>query len=156
MQRATVLVDRQELTKFRRRARTAYPRETFAFMVGERVGGQFRVSYFDYPKAMRTTLGVDVNSAEIVAVEQRAKREGLSLLGGIHTHPDSREASPSEHDYRDAAKYNEVVQGICAVWKENGRLFTKVRFYCGFPLAEVEFEERRYSRRHRRWLEVNP
>lgn len=154
--KATVLVDHGELARFRRHARQCFPREAFAFLVGERVNQQFRVAYLDYPQAKGQDTGIDIPPGDLQAAEARARREGYRILGGIHTHPDVHDASPSEHDYQDAQKYGEEVQGICAVWRDqhSWRFITKIRFYVGFPLAEIEVKERTYSRRHRRWLPV--
>lgn len=84
---------------------------------------------------MANETGLDYSHAEgfYKQVKRAAERNGLQVLGTIHTHPYQEagyDAAMSECDHDDGHSWGEVISGICAIEKKaNGRRQTKIRFW---------------------------
>lgn len=132
-----VLVSKSELNKFRQRVIKSYPKERIELLWGKMIGlDTFHIYVFDQVihEATRKRCKTDEDDHECSLDE--AAHMGLVVLGTIHSHPDiHNDAAPSESDFDDALEQNEVISGICPVWKgKDGKMHTKVRFWgplCG-------------------------
>jgi proteasome lid subunit RPN8/RPN11 len=141
-----VVIPREALNSFRRKALKQFPLEMFAYLVGYvyQPGGlvkEIRVSRFIYPPQTATKGSVSVQSTE-VEFQGREK-----LLGSIHSHPWEVEepnlmdhACPSAWDIQSAAESGELVYCIYNIAEkgEGGRRSTHLGVFLGTPNVAVE------------------
>lgn len=139
---------KKALARFKSAARNAYPKETLAYLIGEKLGDLILIEDVYFPEK------VDLASTNNAVYYQNwwpeealeyARDHDLEVVGDIHTHPRKfkkwkglcSEVTPSEGDYIDGW---EGICGICIVTQlKNGSLRTKVAFYG--PTAKVELTE---------------
>jgi proteasome lid subunit RPN8/RPN11 len=131
-----LIILKSDIAKFARWAKTHFPKEVLCAMIGEKEdGGMLEVRYLTKP-IIGDKEGVEY-SLEQWRIVQEETRSGLSFIGTIHSHPNvPPPVSPSAYDI-DNASGNEKVYGICGVWKEEGRLKTKIEFFSGGPELRV-------------------
>lgn len=121
--------------EFKGQAKRAFPKETFAYLLGRDAGTVVDVEELFVP------LDVDERCTEtsvagtlqwIADAKQEATESGLQVVGDIHSHPYRYEhlyptCAPSEGDLDDGFTQ---IHGICQVRQcKNGLLRTYVRFW---------------------------
>lgn len=141
MTRPRLSVPANHLKAFRRRARLAYPKETIELLFGRlgRGGSVDVVAFLPVEhRAGPKHVNFDINNDYENAREQ-AEDSGLIFLGSIHSHPDERETGPSDADYLAAIEDDELIMGICAVWKARDRLMTRVGWWLTAGCPQVRY-----------------
>ncbi len=145
-QKIRIEIPRAVKAKFRRKAREAFPKETYAYLFGRRAGGLYIVEDLWVPPDVEkhcTKSFVFIQEHWEVAAYEEAKEEGLEVIGDIHSHPQAfkiwngseAENVPSIGDHREGWS---GICGICLVSeKHDGKLRTKVDFYSPCLPAEV-------------------
>jgi hypothetical protein len=131
-------VSRRVIERFKRAAREAFPRETFAFLVGQDAGDLVIVEDLFIPEdvAEWCTRGA-VYAPPQWEIEARiaAAEDGAKVVGDIHSHPrpyevwrgQLTERTPSEGDHAIGWR---GICGICVVSEtRNKKRRASVRFY---------------------------
>lgn len=134
-----VAISRNLLEGFRRRARAAYPNEAYGILLGAQTGSQYIVEDICYPQGVEdagTPTGVNLTDEMWPEAEQDAARQGLTVLGDIHTHPYAKmellgECVPSIEDHDRFEE--DYLQGIMTVVKADGKMRTRCRFFAPAP-----------------------
>ena len=121
--------------EFRRHAIEEYekpggPFEAYAVMLGHKNGDTWEVVELHFP-AVRATYDEEyfrVYYAEALTdAKHEADADHLEILGDIHSHPQSCDASPGEADLD--LNTQGLIQGICAIYKPKN---TKQKFRVHF------------------------
>ncbi len=122
-----VVVDREVLERFKRRALAAYPREIIEQIVGRVVGAQARIFAFrDLEfQATRNRVFMDDDANPMV---EGGDESGFEILGTIHTHPQDT-VEPSPTDWRSMSEDSELLMGVCAIRKTERRRFVTIAFF---------------------------
>jgi len=110
-----VLVDKGQLSYFRRKARQSR-NEIMALLVGKQESSNLILVYrFEYPElVVSTPIEVKSDTQSTSDIEQRAKDEGLSVVGSIHSHPNAP-IYMSQQDLRSHRVHRDKISGICEV-----------------------------------------
>jgi proteasome lid subunit RPN8/RPN11 len=122
-----ILVDRNVLEAFKRRALKLYPKEFLEQIVGKVVGSQVRIYAFRELEHEATRFEVVIDED----LDPMSEGEGdtpYDILGTIHTHPQST-IEPSDIDWNAMARDRELVMGVCAIRKTAKRRFVSFAFY---------------------------
>lgn len=131
----TFEVPRRISEEFKRAAKRAFPKETFAYLVGQDAGTQLVVEELYFPEGVEqhcTEESVEVQPHWLVEAQAHAREHELTVIGDIHSHPfphgwEHADRSPSESDIDRAWS---SVYGICLVRQDKtGRLRASIRFY---------------------------
>jgi proteasome lid subunit RPN8/RPN11 len=141
-----VCVSRGLINEFKGEARVAFPRETFAYLLGRDAGTIVEIEELFTPMDVDewcTETGVDISDDWLPAAKKHAREHGLKVVGDIHSHPFrygeigklKPECTPSEEDIDNGMPW---IVGICQVNQaKTGRLTTRVRFWGPmFPVEE--------------------
>ncbi len=134
-------IPRRLVDEFKKAAKAAFPRETFAYLIGHEAGTSVGVEELYFPEDLDThTTEESVNVADHWLIDAKAHARDIeaTVLGDIHSHPYKHrrghgepDRSPSESDI-DRAWSN--LYGICLVRQDkNGRLRASIRFYSRQP-----------------------
>ena len=127
-------VSQRELRNFRRRAMRRYPNEYLEALWGIKNGSGWSVVEFRPIEHDAGTETIDYDGAEGAFGE----RDGsLVRLGLIHTHPDTPECAPSEHDWKDSSEVKELITGIFTIEKIGPRLRSRIRFFQARALCDM-------------------
>lgn len=134
------------IRKFQAAARAAYPRETFAYLLGHALGDLYVIEDIWIPPDVgnhTTRVAVFIQDSWLTDAAEFAKEEELSVIGDIHSHPrpfkvwrgQLSEVTPSAGDH--ATGWGNGICGICVVTElKSGKLRTRVKFYP--PVYRVE------------------
>ena len=125
--------------EFKTAAKRAWPREAFAYLLGQDAGSEIAVEELYFPD------GVDQHCTEDAVyapphweIEARlyAQEAGLSVVGDIHSHPrrysmwfgSRSDRAPSENDHESGWR---GIAGVCVVTEQkSGRLYARApKFY---------------------------
>ena len=122
-----VVVDRNVLDGFKRRALNVYPLELMELVVGRVVERQARVFAFQAIEHEATerdiTLDDDVNP-----MTEGEDTRRYDILGTIHSHPmDTVEPSPL--DWSSMKEDGELIMGVCSIRKTTRRRFVSFAFF---------------------------
>jgi proteasome lid subunit RPN8/RPN11 len=131
-----VIVAKPILSGFRRRALKRYPIEYIEAIWGKVKGNNIYIHVLLPVEHEATRNDLEVDATEI---EYGERDSGLIRLGSIHSHPDSRECSPSETDWIGLRDTPELVMGICQIVRREYRRRTSIQFYGGNAPFEVEY-----------------
>jgi proteasome lid subunit RPN8/RPN11 len=137
----TVEIPRRLVEEFKNAAKRAFPRETFAYLIGHEAGTSVGIEELYFPDGLEkhtTEAAVNVQPHWLIDAQAHARDIEATVLGDIHSHPFKHrrghgepDRSPSESDI-DRAWSN--LYGICLVRQDkNGRLFSSIRFYSRQP-----------------------
>ena len=124
-----VVVDERAIGGFIRRAKKNFPKEHIELMWGKVRKGVAKIYFFRSLEYKSTSNYVEYEDAEFEAQRYEAKENGYILLGTIHSHPNSQDSTPSLLDWRESIDSKEIVSGICAIWKKNGRKHASINFW---------------------------
>lgn len=127
------------ITEIKSTGKTAFPRETLAFLIGNHLGDTIHVDGLYWPadiKKHATTTQINLQDIWFIEALERAKEEDLDVIGTIHTHPYNykdnlycTDRAPSENDY-DSILGSLGVLGICTITQSaSGRLRSSIRFW---------------------------
>ncbi len=145
-----VNVRRHVINRFKKAAKEAFPKETFAFLLGHNAGTLVDVEDLYFPEGiakLSTVNSVEIPDELVSEARAYAKEEALTIVGDIHSHPfqwaelkrscTKPESTPSETDLRSGWYH---ISAICLVCEDSkGRLTaSKPRFWG--PLVPT-FEE---------------
>jgi len=131
----TVEISRRITEQFKKAAKLAFPKETFAYLIGHDAGTQLAVEELYFPDDVEqhcTEDAVHVQPHWLVDAQTHARETAAEVIGDIHSHPFPHsmsyvDRSPSESDIDRAWG---SVYGICLVRQDkNGRLRASIRFY---------------------------
>lgn len=126
-----ILVSKKLLAGYKKRAIAAYPSELLETLWG-RIEGDTAIIERVLPVNQRATNNeVTADDADIHAPAKDAR--GVMILGTIHSHPDSTDASPSEPDWEDSYKNGEHLFGVCRITNDKA----KMAFWEARPLIRV-------------------
>ena len=134
---------RNQMRWFREKARRAYPKETLALLVGQRISPQVvGVAYFMYPKTKTTPGGIEVDMSvqeyQDLCEVLNHKSPALKYLGTLHSHPGDTPIMSAE-DKANHVACGDSVSGILTVpangraalefWQAKDCLPLKVEYY---------------------------
>lgn len=141
-----VCVSRGLINEFKKEAREAFPKETFAYLLGRDAGTLVEIEELFTPMDVDewcTETSVDISDEWLPAARKHAREHGLAVVGDIHSHPFrygeigklKPECAPSEQDIDGGMPW---IAGICQVQqRRGGSLITKLRFWGPmFPVVE--------------------
>ncbi|MFN3323408.1 MAG: Mov34/MPN/PAD-1 family protein [Bryobacteraceae bacterium] len=138
MRTIRVEIPRLLVERFKREAKASFPRETFAYLVGQNCGDLVVIEDLFTPDDVRnycTEAAVNVPNHWPAEARAFAKENEAEVVGDIHSHPRSYEVwkgqitewTPSEGDHAEGWC---GLCGICVVSEQkDGRLRASVRFY---------------------------
>lgn len=114
-----VVVDREEEAKFRRRALQRKPHEYIESLLGYVRRDTLYIAMFVPMEHDGKLTKVNYDDDELDEHDEDAKEVHLELLGTIHTHYESGDATLSEHDIRDIQETQEAVVAILNIEMRN-------------------------------------
>ena len=122
-----IIVSKQLIAQFRKKALVAYPKEYMATVWGRRDAPDvFMIT--SIKDVAHTATGDSAKAKYDSCVMPDGSRE--TWLGTIHTHPDSTDATPSQTDWDNSLVCGELLFGVMKVGKKpNGRLYTELRWW---------------------------
>lgn len=139
---------KEVLSRFKKAAKDAYPKEIYAYLLGQDAGTYYLIEDLYFPEKViesTTKNAVYMQDWWPSEVKEYAKENDLSILGDIHSHPRNfkkwkglmSEVTPSEGDYVDGWH---GLCGICAVIQtRGGSLRSKIAFYG--PTSKITLRE---------------
>lgn len=134
-----LVVNRKALAKFRRMALRQHPLEYVSTIWGYAKGEGFVLDEFREIDHDATCDSVRFRAEDSAFGTRDGK---LILLGTIHSHPDWALCEPSEGDWADAARRNELIMGIMAIPQvaKNGiRKRSRVKFFFAQAMCEAKY-----------------
>ena len=132
--------------EFKQQSKRAFPKETFAYLLGRDAGTIVEVEELFVPLDVEercSKFGVEIGADWIADARKEASAHGLRVVGDIHSHPFVRletlkpGCAPSECDIDHGMTQ---IHGICQVRKcKTGKLIANVRFWgpCIPVIAEI-------------------
>ncbi len=129
----SVQVHERLLQSFLKRAKSKYPAEHIEEILGRERHGHYQIVGF-HPIKHKAT-GAAIVELETDEFEAGAKYGPLLSLGTIHTHPRCADTSPSQNDWEQFAERDEIVSGICCIWRDKPGQLLQHRF--GFYLSQA-------------------
>ena len=140
-----VIIDKRVLRGYIRRALRKYPKEYIETLWGRIKGNVITIISIQEISHEATKDDITYEDDHLFIQAEDAEDEKLTLLGTIHTHPDMHDASPSDYDWEIVTARNDIVSGICAIWKVNTRRHTKTKFWPHLPACKVVEKEREHE-----------
>ena len=141
-----VEVPRRIINEFKAAAKEAFPRETFAYLLGRDAGTVVEIEELFFPMDVDewcSENGVMISDEWLPAARSEGAHHGLVVVGDIHSHPFRHKelgkvipgCVPSEIDLEGGSPH---ISGICAVRElRTGRKISSVRFWGPhFPVIE--------------------
>lgn len=126
--RPTVLVHKTVLDGFRRRAWKAYPLEYIEQVLGRVSENGFEIRILTPVVHQGSPLAVNYDH-DIDDIHESEDLTKSQFLGYIHTHIGARVCEhPSEEDYLDALANNELLSGVCLLYKSGGKRHSVFHF----------------------------
>ncbi|HWR49910.1 MAG TPA: Mov34/MPN/PAD-1 family protein [Bryobacteraceae bacterium] len=132
--------------QFKRAARKAWPRETWAFLIGTIAGDHAYVDELFFPEdvdAYCTEGSVHIQDRWFVDAAEQAKESEAVILGAGHSHPYRkgfnclRDRAHSEADMDTSLA--KMISGVCVVQEmKDGRLRASMRWWG--PSVELRVE----------------
>jgi proteasome lid subunit RPN8/RPN11 len=128
-----IIVSKQAITAFRREAIKAHPNEFLQTLWG-RIQGDTVLVHAIRPVEHRATAG----SIDLTLQDTMAPAQGTDqFIGTIHSHPDTKDATPSQTEWEDAFSTGEHVFGVMRVMqKPNGKFETELEWW--EPRASIQ------------------
>lgn len=127
----SVIINKHELAKFKRRAKRAYPVEILASLWGHVDGPIFhvdRIVKFKTDPDETNEMQCVVDDDEVIKSKVMAEEQGYKWLGTIHTHCGSDTwASMSETDHETGVAWGERISGV--LWMYPKKLYPKHMWY---------------------------
>jgi len=128
----TVKVDNALLRRFERRAVRSAPREYGELLYGTYVGARVTICEMVAVSYLASPNHYWYDYSKI-----KTERDSGKFLGTIHSHPDleTDESAPlpSQSDWSEAIKNEELIHGICHVRRPHKRPRVSTHFYLGYP-----------------------
>lgn len=115
---ARVLISKQLLSNFRKKALSIYPNEYMMTVWGRIEGDTVQVESLREVAQKATEGSVTASFLDCVTSSNTS-----TFLGTIHTHPDSTDATPSQADWDGSFACGEYIFGIMKISK--GKTITK-------------------------------
>ena len=141
-----VCVSRSLLSEFKRKAKAAFPQETFGYLLGRDAGTVVEVEELYIPLDVDEWCSVNsvtISDEWLPDAKRHAAEHGLKVVGDIHSHPYRHrevgklkpDCSPSAVDIDGGIQ---TISAICQVRQcKTGRLVATVRFWGPmFPVEE--------------------
>lgn len=124
---------------FTRAAKLAFPREVFAFCLGEITPtGTLDLYYLYFPEILLSPSGYEfeVKQGELDKAVKLGSSLGAEVLVSLHSHPFPEntgidDAAPSETDWDWC--FPELPLGICSVAEKKGKISARYRFWPVIP-----------------------
>lgn len=130
-----ILVSKKLLDGYKKRAIASYPSELLETLWG-RIEGDTAIIERVLPVVQVASHdAVSADDEDILAPAKKAR--GVMLLGTIHSHPDSQDASPSEADWEDSYQNGEHVFAVCRITKKADKFITKISLWEARPIIKV-------------------
>lgn len=133
----SVLIDRQVLDGFKRRALKRHPKEYVEEVWGRLRGEEIQVFSLNTVRQQATSEDVEYEAS----AECGERDQNLKLLGTIHTHMYPDPAEPSRTDLKNFKEEGELLMGIMSVKKTAKRRFSSTAFYAGRKKLELLISE---------------
>ena len=142
-----VQVSRRVIGQFKRAAKEAFPRETWAYLLGEDAVDLVVAEGLYFPRDVEkhcTTRNTHIQPHWDAEAADVARDEGLTVVGTIHSHPYTyrecggsiRDGAPSEKDHLCGWS---GIYGICVVAEQrSGRLISRIQFFPPAPVIQTE------------------
>jgi len=143
-QRLTVAIPVHLVSRFRRRAKRAFPREAYAILLGSREARQVTVEDLYFPthsEIESTPEFVRVSEGAWAAARLTANWQGLDVVGDLHSHcyKGNRpviDCAPSQIDLERFERA--YIQGIMSITRlPGGKLRTRCRFWASGPVTDT-------------------
>ena len=141
-----VCVGRGVIAEFKKEAKSSFPKETFAYLLGRDAGTTVEIEELFTPRDVDewcTENSVTVSDEWMPAAKKHAADHGLKVVGDIHSHPFrygetgkmKPGCAPSEEDIDSGMR---MISAICQVQQcKGGKLIASVRFWGPmFPVEE--------------------
>lgn len=141
-----VHVSRTLINEFKKEAKEAFPKETFAYLIGSDAGTSVEIEELFVPLDVDEwcdSNSVNISDQWLPAARRQAGYHGLKVIGDIHSHPYKHgemgnmkpDCAPSADDIDGGLPY---INAICHVRElKNGKLISQVRFWGPmFPVEE--------------------
>jgi proteasome lid subunit RPN8/RPN11 len=145
-----IVVDKEQENNFRRRALRAMPDEYIETLYGYVDGSTAYICAFVDCEHEGTPAQVTYDDDELDSHEHHARKNGLELLGTIHSHPDREDPLYSHADARDCFdKKKESLFGICAISITGKRRKCNIAYWPAvqpLPVIRKHYEGRRAKR----------
>jgi len=138
MRALRVEIPRRVLESFKRAAKKAFPREAFAYLIGQDAGDLLIIEDLYFPTDQGRyagETGITVPPHWEPEARAHAKEQDATLVGDIHSHPrrfsqwkgQLSERTPSEGDHAQGWR---GLCGICVIAEQSdGRLRASIRFF---------------------------
>jgi proteasome lid subunit RPN8/RPN11 len=131
-----LIINQNDLVKFKKRASRGYPREVYGIMLGKRLANStFKIVRIIIPPVVEATY--DYVIPDYDKIDEIVASSELAYIGSIHSHP---QAPPtiSSHDYQYWD--NDRVIGILSVRKRNIYKVTELKFWRKNAALPVKFK----------------
>jgi proteasome lid subunit RPN8/RPN11 len=131
-----LIINENDLIKFKKRASRGYPREVYGIMLGKRLANStFKIVRIIIPPVVEATY--DYVIPDYDKIDEIVASSELTYIGSIHSHP---QAPPtiSSHDYQYWD--NDRVIGILSVRKRNIYKVTELKFWRKNAALPVKFK----------------
>jgi hypothetical protein len=145
----TIQVSEKITEEFKQKAKTSFPNEAFAYLMGHTDEDKIVVDNLFYPTDVEshcTPQYVHTQHSWRSEAKREAKRNGKQIVGDIHSHPYRydktksgrlSDTSPSETDWNGV--YDGEISAICVVQQiKDGRLRARVKFWGPMPQVKVK------------------
>lgn len=130
-----ILVSKKLLDGYKKRAIAAYPSELLETLWG-RIEGDTAIIERVLPVNQKATeMVTEATYADIMQPAKEAR--GIMLLGTIHSHPETVDASPSEHDWRDSYQNGEHIFAVCQLRKKAEKFTSKISIWEARPVINI-------------------
>lgn len=123
------------LDGYKKRAIASYPSELLETLWGRIEGDTAIIERVLPVEQVASHDAVSANDEDIMAPAKKAR--GVMLLGTIHSHPDSQDASPSEADWEDSYRNGEHIFGVCRIAMKGSKPISRISFWESRPLVRV-------------------
>jgi hypothetical protein len=139
LERIQIEIPNQVIRQFKKQARDAFPKETFAYLIGRDAGTVVEIESLFIPEGLDshcTPASVAMQMHWPVDAREFAADDSAEVVGTIHSHPYTFEESGgcrldrglSESDHE--ALRGQGISGICTVQQaKSGRLSASIRFW---------------------------
>jgi proteasome lid subunit RPN8/RPN11 len=140
-----IQVSKRLTEDFKKKAKKSFPNEAYAFLLGHTDEEKIIIDSLFYPTDVDsycTPGAVDVQWSWYMEARREAKRNNLTIVGDIHSHPYKKhakhiDASPSETDWDGLVGGH--IMAICGIKQlQNGHLRARTKFWGPMPQVKVK------------------
>lgn len=143
MRETTISLPRKLRSSFTLAAKKAFPAETFAYCLGNKIEDTLEIEYLIFPKINLDAdgFGFSIPQESTLHAKRIARDSNTKILASLHSHPYPNQpspplgAAPSEIDWD--YNYPDLPIGICEVYEINSKLRARFRFWPKLPTLKL-------------------